>query len=295
MKRFGVSTHLYHDERLQKAHLLEIAANGFDAVEVFATRSHFDYHDRVAIRELKEWLAESGLALHSVHAPITDAFLNGKVQRNISTAFRDSDARKATLREMEIALDIATELPFSFFVVHLGVPDEQQRGSDDNHRDAAIRSIEDIQAMAERAGVTVALEVMGNRLSTATDLVELLERTFEGANLGICMDVGHAHILGDAAEAIETTSEYLVTTHIHDNRGQSDEHLVPFQGSVDWAATIMAFEKIGYDGVLMYEVKAAQGTRPVLERAVAARRRLEALMMDSLVDDLAVGTATDTE
>jgi len=295
MKRFGVSTHLYHDERLQKAHLLEIAASGFDAVELFATRSHFDYHDRVAIRELKEWLAESGVTLHSVHAPITDAFLKGRVQRNFSTAFRDSDARKATMREMELALDIATELPFSFFVVHLGVPDEQRSGSDDNHRDAAIRSIEDIHAMAERAGVRVALEVMGNRLSTADDLVELLDRTFEGANLGICMDVGHAHILGDAAEAIETTSEYLVTTHIHDNRGQSDDHLVPFQGTIDWAATIMAFEKIGYDGVLMYEVKAAQGTRPVLERAVAARRRLEALMMDSLVDDLAVGTATDTE
>jgi sugar phosphate isomerase/epimerase len=262
---------------------------------VFATRSHFDYHDPVAIRELKEWLSETGLLLHSVHAPITDAFVNGRTQRNFSTALRDSDARKATLREMETALDIAAVLPFSFFVVHLGVPDAQQPGPEDNHRDAVIRSVEDIHAMAERAGVKVALEVMGNSLSTAPDLVEILDRTFEGADLGICMDVGHAHMLGDTAEAIETTSEYLVTTHIHDNRGQSDDHLVPFQGSIDWAATVMAFEKIGYDGVLMYEVKAAQGTKPVLERAVAARRRLEALMMDSLMDDLAVGTATDTE
>ena len=295
MKRFGVSTHLYHEERLQKAHLLEIAANGFEAVEVFATRSHFDYHDPVAVRELKEWLAEAGLSLHSMHAPITDAFVNGRVQRNFSTALRDSDGRKATLREMETALNISTTIPFSFFVVHLGVPDAQQPGSDDNHRDAAIRSVEEIHAMAERAGVKVALEVMGNSLSTASDLIEILDRTFEGTDIGICMDVGHAHILGDTAEAIETTSEYLATTHIHDNRGKSDDHLVPFQGSIDWAATIMAFEKIGYDGVLMYEVKAAQGASAVLERAVAARRKLEALMMDSLVADLAVGTATDTE
>ena len=119
----------------------------------------------------------------------------------------------------------------------------------------------------------VALEVMGNSLSTAPDLVEMLERSFEGADLGICMDVGHAHILGDTAEAIETTSEYLVTTHIHDNRRQSDDHLVPFQGSINWAAAIMAFEKIGYDGVLMYEVRAAESPRAVLERAVAARRQ----------------------
>ena len=43
----------------------------------------------------------------------------------------------------------------------------------------------------------------------------------------------------------------------------------------------MAFEKIGYDGVLMYEVRAAENPRTVLERAVAARLRLEGLMVDS--------------
>jgi sugar phosphate isomerase/epimerase len=282
MRRFGVSTHLYHEQRLQKAHLLEIAANGFEAVEVFATRSHFDYHDDAAIRSLQDWLAEAKLDLHSVHAPITDVFANGRGQRNFSIALRDTEARKATLGEMAAALSIAKTVPFKFLVVHLGVPIAQHPGPDDNHRDAAIRSIEEIHAAADAVGVKVALEVMGNSLSTAPDLIEILERSFEDADIGICMDVGHAHMLGDTAEAIETTSEYLVTTHIHDNRRQSDDHLVPFQGSIDWAATIMAFEKIGYDGVLMYEVKAAESPRAVLERAVAARKRLEAMMADSL-------------
>lgn len=281
MKKFGVSTHLYHEERLQKAHLLEIAANGFEAVEVFATRSHFDYHDDAAIRTLKEWLAEATLGLHSVHAPITDAFAGGRGQRSFSTAVRDSDARKATLHEMRAALNIAKTIPFKFLVVHLGVPAAQNPSRDDNDREAAVRSVEEIVEMADAVGVKVALEVMGNDLSTAPDLVDIIERSFEGADLGICMDVGHAHILGDVAEAIETTSEYLATTHIHDNRGQSDDHLVPFQGSINWAGAIMAFEKIGYDGVLMYEVKAAESPRAMLERMVAARRKLEALMMDS--------------
>ena len=144
----------------------------------------------------------------------------GAAQRNFSTAVRDNDARKATLHEMEIALNIATIIPFEFFVVHLGVPvaqhpalgRQQSRGGHPQHRGHSC-------GWLNAAGVKVALEVMGNNLSTAPDLVEMLERSFEGANLGICMDVGHAHILGDTAEAIETTSEYLVTTHIHDNRG----------------------------------------------------------------------------
>ena len=126
----------------------------------------------------------------------------------------------------------------------------------------------------------------------------MLEHSFEGTDLGICMDVGHAHLLGDAADAIETAAEYLVTTHIHDNRGQSDDHLVPFQGTINWAAAIMAFEKIGYDGVLMYEAKAVESTRATLERAASARKQLEAMMMDSFTADLAdrnVGTTTTEE
>lgn len=283
MKKFGISTHLYHEERLRKAHLLEIAAHGFEAVEVFATRSHFDYHEPAAIQSLSEWLTESSLSLHSVHAPITDVFANGKVQRTFSTATRNSEERKATLHEIAAALNVAKAVPFKFLVLHLGVPVAQHPSADDNDRAAAIRSVEEIYGMAEPLGIRVALEVMGNGLSTAPDLIEILERSFDSAHIGICMDVGHAHILGDAAEAIETTSEYLVTTHIHDNRRQSDDHLVPFQGNINWAEAIMAFEKIGYDGVLMYEVKNAQSAQEVLAKAVSARKRLEGLMAASFL------------
>ena len=295
MNRFAVSTHLYHEQRLEKAHLLEIAANGFDAVELFATRSHFDYHDAATISPLKEWLNEAGLELHSVHAPITDVFANGRSQRSFSIAARDSAARKESVREVAAALRIADVVPFKYLVVHLGVPIAQGPGPDDlsqlravpsvsrddNHREAAIRSVEEIHGLAEAPGVKVALEVMGNPLSTPAGLMEIIERSFEGADLGICMDVGHAHLLGDVPEAVETCSEYLVTTHIHDNRRQGDDHLVPFQGSIDWAATVMAFEKIGYDGVLMYEVRNAESPTAILGKAASARKRLEGLMLDA--------------
>ena len=129
------------------AHLREIAAHGFDAVEVFATRSHFDYHDEEAIRTLKDWLAEAHLELHSVHAPITDVFANGRAsacfQRRLVTPTRG----KPTLHEIGGGTEIAKTIPFKFLVVHLGVPVAQQpeaRRQDDNYRDAAIRSVEEI-------------------------------------------------------------------------------------------------------------------------------------------------------
>ncbi len=62
---FGISTHLYLDDRLDRDHLVEIAAHGFDAIEVFAVASHFDYHDRRAAVALAEWLDDTRLTLHS--------------------------------------------------------------------------------------------------------------------------------------------------------------------------------------------------------------------------------------
>jgi sugar phosphate isomerase/epimerase len=277
MNKFGVSTHLYHGERLQREHLIEIAARGFDAVEVFATRSHFDYHDASAMQSLAEWLQDARLQLHSVHAPIVDSLVNDQWGRRYSTATRDSSARQAMLHEMEAALEIARHIPFAFFVLHLGVPVAQQPAPDDNSREAALRTIEHVHRLAEPLGVTLALEVMDNKLSTTPALVDMIENDLDGMDIGLCMDVGHAHMLGDTAEAVEIASEYVITTHIHDNRRQKDDHLVPFEGSINWGATIMALEKIGYDRVLMYEVRNTDSATEVLERCVRARKKLEGL------------------
>ena len=75
---FGISTHLYHGERLSREHLLEIAAHGFEAVELFATRTHFDYHNPAAVADWQQWLADAGLELHGVHAPIAESFAGGR-------------------------------------------------------------------------------------------------------------------------------------------------------------------------------------------------------------------------
>jgi sugar phosphate isomerase/epimerase len=277
MKQFGVSTHLYHSERLEREHLVEIAAHGFEAVEVFATRSHFDYHDTAAMQSLAEWLQDAQLHLHSVHAPIVDSLVNDKWGRAYSTATRDSGARQAMMHEMERALEIARRIPFTYFVVHLGIPVAQKPGPDDNSREAALRTVDGLYRLAEPLGVRLALEVMDNNLSTTPVLVHMLENELDGLDIGICMDVGHAHMLGDTAEAVEIASEYLITTHVHDNRRQKDDHLVPFEGSINWGATIMELEKIGYDGVLMYEVRNTDSPRQVLERCARARKKLEAL------------------
>jgi sugar phosphate isomerase/epimerase len=271
-RRFGVSTHLFHEQRLSRDHFVHIAAHGFEMVEVFATRSHFDYRDEQAIRQLAEWLSDTRLELHSVHAPAFEGLANGQWIGSFSTASGDEPRRKAAIAEAEAALAIARQVPFRYLVVHLGVPGAAGR---DNQPDAARRSVEELVAIAGGLNVKVALEVIPNALSSAEALSHLLEEGLEDIDAGICLDYGHAHLMGDLGEAIEALSGHLWTTHVHDNGGTRDDHLVPFAGTIDWDAAMMATQKIGYEDVLMLEVGDTGDPVDVLARAVKARARLE--------------------
>lgn len=280
--RFGISTHLYHQRALTREHIVELASFGFRELELFATVGHFDYHDERAIEQLGRWMDEAGMRLHSVHAPIVEHLLNGQWGPALSTATCAEQARQRAVREVAAAANIARLLPYAFLVTHLGVPDELQPGQDDNSGEAAQRSIEEIAEAAAPLGVKLALEVIPNRVSDADRLVGLLEEDLDlpAPGAGICLDMGHAFLMGDLVDAIDTVSGHLVTTHVHDNRGVGDDHLAPFEGTIDWPLALMSLRKVGYEGAILFEVADTGSPRAVLERTVEARKRFEELLAD---------------
>jgi sugar phosphate isomerase/epimerase len=279
--RFGLSSHLFHDQPLAPQHLAAVARHGFSCLELFATRTHFDYHDEARIRDLAGWLRDTGLELHSVHAPIVEGYVGGVWGAVLSNAASDAGARARTIRETEAALEVAQIVPYRFLVVHLGVTTNGQE-TGDNSRDAARRSIEQLHELATRRGVRLALEVIPNALSTVDALVELVEDDLELPDVGICLDYGHAFLMGDVADAIEAASGHLLTTHLHDNLGKTDDHLVPFDGRIDWSTAVMTTQKVGYEGVWMMELANTGDAAVVLQKAhdAAARMRDLALMND---------------
>lgn len=273
--RFGISTHLFHGHPLGREHLVEVAAHGFDAIEVYATRTHFDYHDPRAVVALAEWLDDTRLALHSVHAPTTTGYRQGQWGDTLSIADADEMRRKRAVGEAVRALGVASMLPFGYLVVHLGVPSPEAGA---NSRAAVERSLEELAEAAAGVGVSLALELLPNTLSSAPRLVQWLEDELELDRAGICLDVGHAHLGGDVMEAVEACSGHILTTHVHDNHGRRDEHLVPGQGRIDWEGVVMAFQKVGYDGAWMFELAPAADPQQVLQDAVLARQTFERLL-----------------
>ena len=272
--RFGISTHLYHDRPLEPAHLEQIRGYGFETIELFATRSHFDYHDESAMTALAGWLAETGLTLNSVHAPITTGAAGGNWGTSYSNAAADKGRREAAVAETAAALQIARHVPFEVLVVHLGTPAAKSPAGD-NTRASALRSAEEICRLAEPLGVRVAFEVIPNELSTAASLVTMLESGLDAPHAGICLDFGHAHLMGDVADAVETAAEHVIATHVHDNRRREDDHLVPYRGTINWDMALMTMQKIGFDATYLLELSNVSTPEAVLEDARAARERFE--------------------
>ena len=264
---FSFSTYLYRQRRLVRDHLLEIAAHGFTAVELFAARLHVDYHNPSVVADVQQWLSAAGLQLTSVHAPVLE----------MSLASADVAEREAALAETERALHVGRRIPFSTFVIHLGRPrSENVRGG--TNRDAARRSVEALAKAAAPLDVRIAVEIIPNDLCRPASLAHFVEEDIEARNTGICLDAGHARLEGDVSDAIETVSGHLVAIDVHDNRGRADDHLVPFDGTIDWPAALTTAQKVGYDGPVTFELSARGSTRDTLARARSARQRMQGFM-----------------
>lgn len=272
---FAVSTFLFHRSRLDREHLVEIAAHGFGAVELFALRSHFDYGDPAAVTDLAEWLDDTRLQLTAVHAPTAERLVDGVWTGNLSVASTDTATRARAVAEVQLTLDLARVLPFRTLVLHVGTP-AQIAAANDNDAGAARRSLDVIVPYAAAGGVQVALEVQTNALSTPDALVALIEDAADWPPAGICLDVGHARLLGDPVDAIETASGLIVASHVHDTRGSRDDHLVPYDGSIEWTRALLAFQKVGYSGPWTFELApAASPVVATLARAAQARQRFK--------------------
>jgi len=94
------------------------------------------------------------------------------------------------------------------------------------------RSIDELSSFARSAGVRIAIENMVSPESC--DVIEALFHEFDPDFLGFCWDAGHSNMTPDGIGRVEKFMDRLTVLHLHDNNGKSDQHKLPFTGTIDW-------------------------------------------------------------
>jgi sugar phosphate isomerase/epimerase len=266
----AISTYVYCKERLHPGLLEGLVRGGAQTIEIFAARQHLDYANRKQhVREIAEWFRSSGIPLNSVHSPLFADYEFGRTgSPPINVTSTDRACRIEAMDEIKRALEIAEQIPFRFLVQHLGGPNEI---FDDRKFEAAMTSVEHLRAFAKPLGVRLLLENIPNEMSTPDKLVEFIQTTHFN-DVGVCFDIGHAHIMGGVSEAFEILKPHIRSTHVHDNNKDKDSHLWPGKGTIEWTEAMQLLRSAPNTPPLLLEIEADEKINPVAAMSEAYER-----------------------
>jgi sugar phosphate isomerase/epimerase len=246
-----LSTHLFLNQRLHPG-MLELAGrSGAQAVEIFAARQHFDYTSREHLSELAGWFRSNPLEPFCMHAPLyPDRDMGRGGGPGINLLHPEKSRRIDAMDELKRALEAADTIHFRNMVVHLG---ERLDGWSPRTIEYSITALEHLGAFARPLGVRLLVENLMSEPTTPEHLLEILNAGHMD-KVGICLDLGHAHLTVGTAEAIGTLGNRIASVHVHDNHGEKDEHLWPGDGTIAWPATVEALKALDPSPAIVLEI-----------------------------------------
>lgn len=252
----AMSTLIHAKKRLHPGLLDGFARGGAQAVEIFAARGHFNYHDKEHVKEIGNWFKSGQVEFHSMHSPI---YMSSEGSRGGSPALNIIDLEKRNrieaMDEIKRAAEVAEYAPFRFLVQHIGRTDEYD---DPRKFEAALSSIEHLRAFVRPLGVTLLVENTPNDLATPERLKELL-KALHYPDLGVCFDTGHAHMMSSVHQAFGVLEDRIRSTHVHDNKRDRDSHLWPGEGNIDWNLTMQSLRNAPSPPALLLEIEVEEG------------------------------------
>ncbi len=275
-----LSTYLFVSRKLTPELLEQIAGAGFQGIEIFCTRSHFEYSMKPEIRATADALEAHKLQLVSLHGPTSrDVSATRESGMPLSICEVERVRRIEAMDELKRVIDVADDLPYARLILHMGSARET---ADPRKRDAAFSTLEHLILHAHHAGVTICIENTTSEMGDPSYLRTFVDET-RLTGLRFNFDIGHAY-LSDFQEderidkSFAPLHDLVSSVHLHDNHGEKDEHLPPYDGTIDWPAAIKVLKSAPQGSVpLVLELKEKTGPEAptAREQLAAAKRALD--------------------
>lgn len=190
-------------------------------------------------QSLKSKIHQYGLNVDWLHAPHQTPLLYAA----------NSELFHLSVGAVKTAILIASELEARSLIVH---PFDKQYSSD-------VAQHANIEQLAETLSVLVGFgRILGVEIAienidephSATMLDEIFNKV---DGLKFCLDTGHAQLWEAWDHYLPRFIDKVSALHIHDNHGETDEHLIPGDGIIDFVPLLRALKSNGYSGYLGIE------------------------------------------
>jgi protein FrlC len=247
--KLSLSSFIYFNFPLDEA-IRRTAAAGYEGIDIWGGRPHAYRQDinEKDIHNLRILLRDEGLGVAS--------FIPAQFRYPTSLCSPNDTILKDSVRYIQDAVETAAALGAPVVSV---CPGHSLFGQS---KEDALKRLKDslwaICSFSARHNIKIAIEPADQY---ETDLLPNCASSLKFVedlgidNLGVLLDNGHAHVVGESAEeAIALLDEKLFHVHLDDNNGLRDQHSVPGDGTFDFPPFIQALREVNYDGFLGVEL-----------------------------------------
>ena len=246
--RFSQSSFVYFNHSLQEA-IRRLHKFGYQGIEVWGGRPHCYRHD------LDDQLDEIRALLEQFEMSVPN-FVPAQFRYPSILCSLNETVRRDSVGYIQDAIDNARKLGSPYVSL---CPGMTLVGEDLGQGWAQLRkSFEELLDYSEVKGVTLLIEPAHRYESTLILTVEDGLRMIDeigSDRLGILLDTGHANVNGeDLGAVVRRLKGAPLHIHIDDNHGDSDAHLLPGEGSINFGPFVQALDEIGYQGFVSAEL-----------------------------------------
>jgi sugar phosphate isomerase/epimerase len=255
--KLAFSTNAYTRHSLSDA-LAGVRRAGFEGVEILADTPHAypDMLNEASIRAIRQELKGLGLAVSNVNANCSFGYWQhapAEPYFEPSLISPDPNHRADRANLIRKTLHFAHEVGSA----NISITSGRMLAGMPPVRAAQVfaESIKPLLEEADRLGVNIGIECEpGLFLEYAVELREWIDRLGH-PRLGANLDVGHSQVLGESIpDSVRLLAGRIWNLHVEDIPGRKHYHLVPGEGTLDWAGLIAALRSAQYDRFLTVEL-----------------------------------------
>lgn len=183
-----------------------------------------------------------------LYAQVVESFglkcldVHGSDAPGVKIGSSDQSARKEYVRLLENRIEFCSAMGGDAVVVH-----PPKEPSDFG---TSLQALESVRPLCEDLGIALAIENCFP--ADEKTLAHYFER-FPPEFIGFCFDTGHANLNNNSDELMKFERR-LKVLHLHDNRGEVDDHQPPLWGTVDWPSVMRWIDQSGYTKPVNFEI-----------------------------------------